>query len=506
MKDIKEIILILEKHNLHPRKYMGHGGESKSKLLALYEGIAKDKFLSDEEAAASLYAVSNGSSSYRKLKSDLREKLLEAVLQINTDQERYTDYQKAYYQCHKQWLTVRVLTGQNANTAALSLANRVLRQAEKYDFTLLCMDISSFLRTQYGLRDSNDKRFQEANVQFAHYHKVYVMESLAEELYSTLVVRVVNSRSAHEEVCRVAVEYYAQIEPALQHYQSYKLNMYAYMIGLMRYTTVNDHEQALAYCEQALQFFKARPYTAQVPLQIFIYQHLMSSMHLQRFEEAKKSAESYLEFMQEGTFNWFKFEEIYLLLLLRIRQYEAAGEVLCMALKHPRFEFLPDNVKELWRIYEAYIYYLSLLGEMSFPIKGKKFKMAKFINEIQIFSKDKGGMNIAILIIKYLSLLQEQRYSRVLDEMEALEQYCYRHLRGKNTQRSYYFLKMLLQIPVGHFNIQEAKVKADRFFNLLKDIPIQFANQTHEIEIEVIPYEDLWGYALDSLKKVETEK
>lgn len=501
MKDLKEIILVLEKHNVHPLKYMAPPGDNKSKLLALYEGIARNRFSSDEVAAASLYSTDSRGSSYRKLKSDLREKLLDAMLQINTDLEQYTDYQRAYYHCHKQWLIVRFLTGQNANTAALLLANRLLRQVEKYDFTLLGIDLTSYLRTQYGLRESNDKRFVEANQLFDRYHKIYAAESLAEELYSSLIVRVVNSRSAQEALCRTAVEYYARLEPALLQHQSYKLNMYAYMIGLIRFTTVNDHEQALPYCEKAIQFFQARPYTAQVPLQIFCYQHLMSNLHLQRLEEAKASARRCLEFMQEGTFNWFKFKEIYLLLLLRVRQYASAGTVLSHALEHARFEFLPDNVKELWRIYESYVYYLTLLEKMTFPMKKKKFKLAKFINEIHIFSKDKGGMNIAILIIKFLSLLHERKYARVLDEVEALEQYNYRHLRGKNTQRSYYFLKMLLQIPAGHFSAREAAAKAERYLHLLKNIPIQLVNQTHEIEI--IPYEDLWEYILEFLRKEE---
>ncbi len=112
---------MLEKHHIHPLRHMSHAGESKSKLLALYKGIAKDKFLSDEAEMASLYPTKNAGSSYRKLKSDLREKLIDTVLRIDTDLKHYTDYQRAYYRCHKQWLTVRFLTGQNANTAAITL-------------------------------------------------------------------------------------------------------------------------------------------------------------------------------------------------------------------------------------------------------------------------------------------------------------------------------------------------------------------------------------------------
>ncbi|MBK6929479.1 MAG: hypothetical protein IPH12_00945 [Saprospirales bacterium] len=498
MQDRKELVLLLRQHNIHPLKHLAGAADSKSKLLALYEGIARGKFNTDQEAAAGLYENEQGESSrYRKLKSDLRERLLDAVFHINTELEHYSDYQKAYYECHKQWVMVRFLTGQNANTAALSLANRLLRQSEKFDFTLLCMDIASYLRIQYGLRESNDKRFKEANQQFEHYRKVYDAECLAEELYTALVVRTVNNRSAQEDVARQAEEAFQRIEQALEDYHTYKLHMYGSMIGLMRFTSRNDHASALEYCNKAIHFFEKRPYEARVPLQIFYYQHLICNIHLRQFEAGKESARQCIKLMQEGTFNWFKYKELYLHLLLHTHQYEEAPEVLFHTLEHPRFEFLPENAKEIWRIYESYIYYFSAMGKLEWPVK-EKFRWAKFISDTPIFSKDKSGMNIAIMVIKFLILLQEQKFGRLLDEVEAIEQYCYRHLRGENTKRSYYFMKMLLQIPLGQFEREIVEPKAARFREKLQSYSLQLANQTYEIEI--IPYEDLWEMALASLK------
>lgn len=495
MQDIKELILLFRQHNIHPLKHLV--GSADSKLLALYEGIAGGKFNTDAEAAAAIYPDKDGNSGYRKLKSDLRERLLGTVFDINTNLGHYSDYQKAYYDCHKQWVMVRFLTGQNANTVALSLATKLLRQSEKFDFTLLCMDITSYLRIQYGLRESNDRRFREANQQFEYYQNVYNAENLAEELYTDLVVRTVNNRSAQAEVAVMAEEAFARIDPALQEFQTYKLHMYGHMIGLMRYTTVNDHKQALEYCNKAIVFFKNRPYEARVPLQIFYYQHLICNIHLRQFEDGKESARQCIKLMESGTFNWFKYKELYLHLLLHTYQFNEAPEMLASALENPRFEFLPDNVKEIWRIYESYVYYLGAAGLMK-PTK-QIFKLAKFINETPIFSKDKSGMNIAIIIIKFLILIQNRRFSQLLDEVEATEQYCYRHLRGNNTRRSYYFIKMLLQIPLGQFDPGVIKPKAAHYLAKLKSIPLQVANQTTEIEI--IPYEDLWQFALKSLEK-----
>jgi hypothetical protein len=493
MQDLKEIILLLIQHGIHPFK----GADAKSKLLAFWDGIAKGRFSTDDAAAKALYNESVESSKYRKLKSDLRDRLLEAVLEIDGNQKSYSDYQKAYYECHKMWTVVRILTGQNANAAAMSVASRLLRQAEKYDFTLLAMDIASYLRTQYGLRESNDRKFRETQELFEKYRQIYEAENQAEVLYTTLIVRYVNNRSAQTDVSNLAGEYWEQVNPLMEQYQTYKLQMYGYMIGLMRHTAANDHAQALLACNEAIKFFKTRIYEPRVPLQIFYYQRLICNIQLRQFEEGQESADFCLRIMQEGTFNWFKYRELYLQLSLHTGQFAQAAKVLDETLVHARFEFLPENVKEIWRIYEAFVHYLILAGKAPARTSSAKFKLAKFINDTPIFSKDKSGINIAIIVVKWLLLLEERRFSQMLDEVEAVEQYCYRHLRGDNAQRSYCFLKMLLYIPTSGFDPIQSAQRAEKYLQKLLETPLQVANQTHEIE--VVPYEVLWEIIMESL-------
>lgn len=494
--NLKEVILLLRQHNVQPLKHLGRSADIKSKLVALYEGIANNTFSSDEEAISALYGADADNSNYRKLKSDLQEKLLDLVLGINIDLEHYSDYQKAYYEAHKQWATIRFLIGQNANSVALTLAGRLLRQSEKFDFTLLSMDIASYLRVQYGLRESNDKRFMEANSQFKVYQKIYHAECLAEELYTTLVVNMVNSRTPNANMRQLATEHYATVLELMAVYQTYKLQMYGYMIGLVRHNFENDYRKTLELCEEAILFFLSRPYEPRVPLQIFYYQQLLAHIHLRQYRDAKQSVKQCIALIQDGTFNWFKFKELHLILMLHVQKYESVEKLLISALEHPRFEFLPDNAKELWRIYESYVNYLILLGKVE-KSSVNRFKLGKFINEVPIFSKDKGGLNIAILIIKFLYLLNDRKYNKVIDEVEAIEQYCYRHLRGKNTQRSYVFIKMLLQIPACEFSAEKAELKNRKAMEQLKLMPPQIVNQMNEIEI--IPYEELWAFALESL-------
>jgi hypothetical protein len=163
---------------------------------------------------------------------------------------------------------------------------------------------------------------------------------------------------------------------------------------------------------------------------------------------------------------------------------------------HPRFQFLPDNAKEIWTIYEAYLYYLHSLGLVESSL-ALKFKLDRFEKRTPIFSKDKGGLNVAIIIIRYLILLHEKKFRLILDEHDAVNQYCYRHLKGENTKRSYYFIKMLLAIPFVQFdgNLVEAKVKS--YKQKLSNVPFHVDNQSHELEI--IPYERLWEMVMSGI-------
>lgn len=495
MQALKELALLLQQHNLHP---FGNAQESNSKLRVLFEGIAKGKFKSDAEACLALYKEGPKSPKFRKLKSDLRVKLQESVLQMTPSDSHSSDYQRAYHECHKEWLIVRILTGHNANTAAIMLATKLLRQAEKYEFTLLCMDVASYLRIQYGLRESNDRKFREANQLFSRFKAIYEAESLAEELYTDLIVSYVNNRSGQAAINHKAQEYYDCVKEPLEKFATYRLHLYGNLISLIRFTSINDYPKTLENCEKAIAFFQSKPYEARVPLQIFYYQRLICNIQLRQFEAGQESADYCMSLMNEGTFNWFKYRELYLQLSMHTSQYEEAIKILFNTLKNPRFEFLPDNAKELWRIYESYVYYLGVAGKVRLPA-GHVFKLGKFINETPIFSKDKSGLNISIIIIRLLLLLQERKYDKLLDEVEAIDQYTYRHLRGKNTQRSYFFIRLLLQIPMGAFDPQMIHNKAKHYIARLNSIPLQVANQTHEIEI--LPYEDLWRFALKSLEQ-----
>ena len=116
-----------------------------------------------------------------------------------------------------------------------------------------------------------------------------------------------------------------------------------------------------------------------------------------------------------------------------------------------------------------------------------------------IFSKDKRGLNISILIVHVLFLLLRKKYDEIIDRVDALSQYKHRHLRDDASMRSNFFINMLLQVPKRDFHPRAAERHAEPWIKKLQQTPINIAEQG--IEVEVIPYEALWDMVIDILER-----
>jgi hypothetical protein len=492
MKELRELVLVIENNGCSAASLFNGGTNTTSKLSSFYKGISQSRWDSDDNAARALYPGDKSPSSYRKLKSDLKERLLDSILSLKFNKQKYNSYQKAYYKSHRDWAVAKILLGQNANEAAADIATRLLRQARLFDFSGLAMDICSVLRLYYGARMGDMTRFEEYNLLFAQYQEIYQFENRAEEFYIILSSGFVNNKSSKEDIRDKATLFFQQLQPALNKYAAHRLHFYGALIELACYTSVNEYAAALKVCERYIQFFLSKEYEAHVPLQILYYQELLCHVQLKDFSAGRIAAENCCKLLAEGSYNWFKYQESVFLLAMHTNEFHSAFEIYHSVHSNRHFNLLPDNVKEIWKIFEAYLAYLIHLQLIQPDCHGgqKQFKLSKFQNETPVFSKDKKGMNIAILIAQFLLLLSEGKKSRFIDKVESIEQYSYKYLRTDHTLRSHYFIKILLQIPLSGFNKAIFLAKTSGYLEKMSAVPMESANQTNEIEI--IPFEELY--------------
>lgn len=497
MDVMKELTAIVSRSKIRKVELL-HDEESDSMLLRLYNGLVEDAFGSDEEAKVFLYGDSKAPA-YRKLKSSLKERLYNHLFFLDTKQPSYNDRQRAYYEGFRYWAAAKILLGKNARKAGIELAEKLFKEARAYEFTELALDISHTLRLHYGSRMGDAKRFAEYNALYHHYEQLYRLENAAEEYHTRIMLDFVQSKSAKEEKSAQALEFFTLLHPHLAEHDSYLLHFYAYLIEMAIYTAINDYRGALAVSHRMVTFFEAKPYTASTPLQVGYYQQFVCYLQLQDFAGGGLAAKRCKELVVEGSFNWFKYQELYVLLCFRNGAYQVGLDTLFSVKAHPRFSFLDSHSQEYWRLIEAYFYHLYLNQEVDWP-EAEAFRIGKFLNETPIYLKDKAGIHIPILIVQIAILLGQGQFAKVTERIGAIEKYCTRHLKKQEaTLRSYYFIRILLLIPDAGFHREAVVRKAESLWQKLQALPLADAGQSFQVEL--IPYETLWGMMRDVLPR-----
>ncbi|MFZ9942988.1 MAG: hypothetical protein ACO3O0_05215, partial [Bacteroidia bacterium] len=185
-------------------------------------------------------------------------------------------------------------------------------------------------------------------------------------------------------------------------------------------------------------------------------------------------------------------KEYHFLLCMHTQQYIKANSIFENVSKNPTFDSYPAANIEKWRIFEAYLEYAK-------PSDGagekRRFNVSKFLNEVPVFSKDKSGYNMSIIIAQILLSVKMQDWSRVIDRAEPLKTYLSRYVKKDRNPRSYYFLKLLEVMVRYEFHPEKTEQIGEKFFQKLQQSGASVPESS-----EIIPYEWLWKDLLAQLK------
>jgi hypothetical protein len=465
----------------------------------MYELLADDT--EDEELARALTDKSSKSGTFRRLKSDLTDRLIASLFLVDLSLPSYNSRQQAYYVIHKNWAASKILFGKNARMAAVKLAEQTLRQALRYEFNDLAFDLSRNLKLHFGTVAGNHTKYQEYAEECTRLQQIMQVEIMAEDNYTRFISEFVRQKAATEVLLAEAKKAHLSLSSYTDQFDTYTLHLYAGLLEMGIHTVSSNYRAADTVCNKLIAFFEQKEYEASVPLQIAYYQKLLCHFQLGEFTQTTDFVKRGLALLQEGSYNWFKFQETYLILALHTRQFSTAYEVFCQATGQARFKAQQEEIQEYWRVLEAYLYFLYALGELPEADNDErftKFRIGRFLNQIPIFSRDKRGVNVSILIIQILLLVSQQRYHDTFAKIDAMEQYCRRHLFTKDTIRSFYFLKALLELPKNSFHKAGVQRKAAKHLEKMKTHPLEEAGQTTFLT-EIIPFEALWEYIIGLL-------
>lgn len=490
MQDIKELILLLHQHTHPVLQQPPRDFNPQRELAPLFEGISRGRFTSDAEAAAQLFSgAAPDHPAYITLKKDLWTALLDWITDFNTRLLDSNDLQYVYQECNKQWLVVCCFSGENAHKLVLPLTLQLLEVAEKFEFTRLCVDMYALLCIQYCLGSHHD--IVQCNVaaqKHTYYQQLQEAEYAAEVQYIKLNTLAANAKIPRKKINLLARTAHAHLKGDMRKFKSYKLTLYGNLLGLLHHMSAGDSQKVVRLCSKTIRFFEQKPYNAGVPLQVFCYMQLVANIELGRLAAGLKALESCLHYVEPGSFNWFKFQELAFTLMLHTRRYDRAAILLREVTRHPQLAALPDYARQCWQLYRLYLQVLQRLG-----VQRTDAAFAGSIQE-QAFQAGPGtpaGLHCANLILDWLTHFQRNDFVALQQVSGQMTSVAANLQKYPVATRTYYFLKLLETVSGLPGGRTVPDTKAEKYLSKLMEIPVQVANQT--VEMEVIRYEHLWS-------------
>lgn len=496
MKNIKELANLAQLAKLKVTDLLLDNPINPSNTDIFFHKILDGDFHSDQDAADFFFQSNPNHSNYKNLKHKLKEKLINRLFFLNP-KKSHSDYGRALVYCAKNLLAAKILAGYGVRGVSLDLCQKVFLKAEEFELTEYLVDSSKILRNLYsGKGDSN--KFNFYNLAYKKYFQVWQAEALAEEYYSNLTLPYVKLKALNKNSYEESSKYFEELRPFLEKYHSPRLYYLANLIRVVGHLSINDYESTIKICQEALDFFKQKNYSYGSPIVSFSHNMLLSYIQLKDFKHGKIAALNALGSVRPGYYSWYLNQELYLTLSLHAKEYQEAYIIFNQVINHHRFNAQRTGQKERWLIHQAYIHFLIAAGKIQPEEKEKrKFRLGKFLNSVPIYSKDKRGLNIPILVAQILFMIINKNYDDSIERFEAIKKYCSRYMRQDDNLRSNCFINMLLQIPLSSFHKAGIERRAKKYYDKLKRTPLDVAAQAHEIEI--MPYEDLWEIVISYL-------
>ena len=503
MDEIKELLFVLTKYKVRQVNVISNNeqralSDKESGFQAFYQAIANGNIQTEKDIADWIGASANGRK-YRRFLNDFKKRLYNTLLFIDVNLPLFTDSQRAYYICWQQLAVLETLISRGLINNAYEIARRLEKAAIKFEFTEVELRSVLFLRRFYALYHPSQKKFEAYCSKSRELRKRRDAEIEVQECFYHIQLINSTSKSKDRLISQKAKLFIEQLKPLTEDVNTVFFQVPYWYLNIMERMSVHDWQGTVEYCQQGLDFLNSKKHVSNQLYVGFLHQQAAAYLMLSKFDEAAVAASRSIEKAVDGSRNWFKGKEIMLSIRLHKEDYSEAWKVYKKATRHRQFKQYGERFEEPWKIYHAYLALLVSLGilDLSPREKGslKKFRLSKFLNDLPLFSKDKRGMNIPVLIVQVLFLLKERRFDALEDHLEVLRKYRSRHLsETEESFRTDCFIRLLHLMIKGDFERSKVEDKAKPLLKRMSAVPLNLASQTHEIEI--VPYERQWNWVL----------
>lgn len=452
-------------------------GEKADDADRLFELIRTGEIETAEEVRSYFYTGSPHAARYgNRLQQQLRRRLINAVFSTDVHQK---DYWEQYFETAKKALVCNFLWNKGKAAAAAEIGAEVAREAEHFHFSRLGVDICLQLIGHYAVVQRDTRKHKRYEALYERFCAMDEWVRKAERYYFELSMKLQQLKAVRKADIRRAEAYRQELAAAPPSAECLQFVLVRNNINVYLLQMQNDLAGILATCEATLQYFDNLPFDPPDRARRSIYFNLVpAALQNEAYDKAAHYIDQLKGIVKPGGHNWIGIHQYQTFLAFRLQDLPLARRSI-QAIRASKHHHL---IREEVTIYDTY---LALL-------EGELPKLGKFLNETIHFSTDKKGMNINILILQVLIFLRRGDRPAIIEKLEALQAYAYRHLaRDPATRRSELFFRLLFQLVRSGFDPEAVEQRVPGLLQELKGTPRHISG----IDVEVVDYGWLWEMA-----------
>ncbi|WP_210489125.1 hypothetical protein [Rufibacter aurantiacus] len=487
MEELKKIIRIIEKRGgISPQIFTNNSKEKR-----LYLEVVKGNITDEESAKAILYGNNDERDGLKMIKSRLRKKLMNQLFLMDDRREGLPASHSVEQNCLAKFYQARVLMDAGGNDIALPLLKQVLAKTVEYDFNYIssiCLRL--ILQSCVNLKEKTF--FYKALKQLNELAPKVTADQESELLFLQANIELSNSVVARKNYLKKIDEVLDKMLSLWQQALTFETFHNYYRLSIWSHELTGDFDKIVLVTnmsEKVLQEYKFVANRIDIRFNKFIqvYAHLRAK----KLEEGLILANTYLPLFSTSSNNWFAYMENYTLLAIHAKKYEVAHMLLHQVQENPFIKKINKLAQERWTLLEAYLQFIA-------PQKESPLKWKSLVQNAPSYSKDKEGFNVAILILQVMYYLEIVDFEALEYRVDSLKKYAQHHFKDSFSERSRIFFKLLTVLVRSNFEYSTTHKKGHYLYHKLQKTPTPGDAYA---EIEIIPYEHLWEFILERIKR-----
>ena len=478
--------------------------DSKENISKLYYGIKSGKFANDAAAAAEIYGAPATDTRYSTLKSRLKRKLLNSLFLLDLGKRGYSKYAQTLYRTNKRLFVFKTLLTLGARNLAVQIGEAELSICAAYHLTAHRIELLRELLFHASMI-GNDSKFAEYASMLQAANADLTAECRSEELAYGLQIHFAKKAGIGPEVAEVANKFAEELRTLRASCSSSAFVTNYSRVQVWTQLSQQNYRAAIELCEEFKEYLNAHPLVA-FPSRYgeFALFRLAACRAISDYEGGNAAAIDCGKSFLPSSNNWFVFNEELFLLSMNTLHFDAASKIYHEVTTNPRFESQNKNSKERWFIFGLYLRYIELVRNRQSiresGVESGKLRIKTFLRTVPVYTSDKLGFNVAILVLQIVMLLEIEDFDSIITRMEALRTYRSRYLPANQNRQSSIFFKLLQIMEKNSFSFKLVSVKSAKYVEQLAA-----ANTASDLSdgVQIVPFTWLWDQILSKLKEVE---